>query len=233
MKPLPACLAFLLALTTLASGQDSLESFLAAFRTALMEKSPAKLEALTDFTGMSEADRALNSRIQNMMLTGQEIESVTLVPLPADFPSVIVQRGRKIEPTHPPKGLIEVKFQSPDGVRKMSTPYTVLNGRHLLVGTKMTDLDWKGPPDKTIGYTIVGAGQDHLKTSIKWNASGVSMEQTSQPASLSFVGQYIEEITVSSENEDTEVTLTILEDGKPIHTTEPLKGKGHLTYKRP
>jgi hypothetical protein len=233
MNPLPATLAILLAFTSLAFGQDSAESFLSAFRTALAEKSPAKLEALTDFTGMTDAERALTTRIQHGMLGGQEIESVTLEPLPADFQPVIVQRGRKIEPSHPPSGLIVVKFRAASESGVMSTPYTIAGGRHLLIGSKITDLDWKGPPDKTIGYTITGKGQEHLRIAVKWNASGVTLEQPLAAPSRSFVGQHIEEITLSSENEDTEASLTVLEDGIPIYTSQPLKGKGRLEYKRP
>jgi hypothetical protein len=46
------------------------------------------------------------------------------------------------------------------------------------------------------------------------------------------MGQFFEEVTVTSTEDDTDVTLTILEAGKKIFQSEPLKGKGTLEYKR-
>lgn len=236
MKAFPASLCIFLGLILSAFAQDphTPEDFLAAFRTALAERSPAKLDALTYSVGMTEADKALAVRMQQYMFTDKEIESLSLQPLPEDFQTFFISRGKKIEPTNPPVGLVDLKYKpSGNGTSGSSLPYTIVDGRYFLVGTKSTLLDWKGPADKNIGYMVMGAGQDGIRAKVKWNASGVDMEHTFKAPSLSFQGQFIKEVMVTSETEDTNVTLTIVEDGKPISVSEPLKGKGKLEYKRP
>ncbi len=234
MKFLPAAFLFFLGLIipAPAQGPDTPEDFLSAIRTALAERSPAKLDALTYSVGMTEADKTLAVRMQQHLFNDKEIESLSLQPLPEDSQLFFVSRGRKIEPTNPPVGLVAITYKSlGNGTDATSLAYTNVDGRYFLVGTKTTLLDWKGPPDKTIGYMITGPGQDSLQAKVKWNASGVNLEHSFKDSSLSFQGQFIKEVTVTSAKDDAEITLTIVEDGKPI--SEPLTGKRTLEYKRP
>ena len=46
------------------------------------------------------------------------------------------------------------------------------------------------------------------------------------------MGQYFEEISVTTEDEDAELILTVRQDNKEIFRSEPLKGRGTLTYKK-
>ncbi len=97
---------------------------------------------------------------------------------------------------------------------------------------KSTDLNWKGPEDKNIGYMVMGAGADKLQGEGQWNASGVDMEKPISSPSLSLLGQYIQEVSVTSDSDDTDVTIKIMENGKPIFESARLKGKGTQAYKR-
>jgi hypothetical protein len=216
-----------------ASEAKTPDEFVAAFRAGFQEKDPKKLDEITYSVGMSEADKQQATRVQKMIFTDQEIESVTLEPLPDDFESVFILRGQKIEPTHQPVGLVHIKYKNhPNGTQSTSCAYAVVDGKYYLVGTKSTDLGWTGPPDKTIGFMVMGAGQNDVKIRVKWNASGVDQEKAFEKPSSSFVGQYIQSITVTSIKDETDVTLTVLDSGKPIYTSEPLKGKGTLEYKK-
>jgi len=227
------------ALTILSAfAQETPEAFLKTIEDALKEKNPAKLEALVFSTGMTDEDKAMAKNAMKYFIKDPAIESITLQALPEDFQLSFVMRGRKIEVTAPPTGVVRIVYQKgPDGpginINTTTLPYAIVDGRYHLLGTRTTLLDWKGPEDKTIGYMVMGKGQDQARIDVKWNASGVNMERSSKAPSKSFMGQYIEQITVTSETDDADLKLTVLENGKPIFESKPLKGKGTLEYKRP
>jgi hypothetical protein len=211
----------------------SAEQFISACRAAIQEKRPEKLSALFYTVGMTDSDKDAAKRGQQGMFGAGEIESISLEPLPVDFQSIYIMRGKKVEPTYPPAGLIKIKYKgSAKGPGSASVSYAVINGQYFLVSTKSTDLRWSGPPDKSIGFMVMGKGQDKVQIKAKWNASGIDQEHNSKSPSASFWGQYFEKITVTSTEEDTDVTLTVLENGEKIFVSERLKGKGTIDYKR-
>ena len=167
-----------------------------------------------------------------MLLNGKEVEEISLEPLPSDFETVLIVRGQKLEPTATPKGMVRVTLKGAgQGPRESSSAYAIVDGKFFLVGMKSTDLGWKGPPDKNIGYSIVGQGAAGLQIQGMWNASGVQMKKAFKESSITFWGQHFEELNVTSGSDDCDVTVTITEDGKEIYS-EPLKGKGVLQYKK-
>lgn len=167
-----------------------------------------------------------------MYFNGKDVEAIRFEPLPSDFESFLIVQGRKIEPTTQPKGMINVKFKgSENGQGNSSGPYAVVDGKFYLVGMKSTDLGWKGPPDKNIGFTVAGQGAAGLQIHGVWNASGVELKKEFKEKGITFWGQHFEELNVTSVNDDCDVTVTITEDGKVIYS-EPLKGKGVLQYKK-
>ncbi|MDD5261920.1 MAG: hypothetical protein PHD76_08750 [Methylacidiphilales bacterium] len=182
---------------------------------------------------MSQSDREAAARVQQMMFSNQEILDISLAPLPDDFQLVYVMRGKKLEPTYPPAGLITIKYKKTgNGMDSLFSAYAVIDGGYFLVSTKSTDLGWTGPPDKTITFMVIGQGQDKVQIKAKWNASGVKQESFFKSPSSNFLGQYFESVTVTSTSDDTNVTLSIREDGKEIFVSEPLKGKGTVEYKK-
>jgi len=233
MKITAALFFSLLISSYCALAQDTSTAFLSAVEEAMNEKSAAKLDALLYTAGMSDADMQMVKSSQQHLLNNPGVDTIELAPLPADFQSVFIVRGKRFEPTALPLGIVKVKYkQAGNGMDRVSFPYATVDGRFCLIGVKSTDLNWKGPEDKTIGYIIMGAGQDAVKGKVKWNASGVDLEKTISDPSSSFLGQYIDEVTISSDNDDTDVTISILENGKQIFRSAPLKGKGTQSYKR-
>lgn len=235
MRLLPLIAYLLLAATALsfAAEPTTPDQFIAAFRKAFEEKSPEKLAALTYTVGMTEADKTMLANSTKNAFSDKEIESISLVPLPPDFETVFILRGKKIEPTATPEGQIQVKYKATgNGINTTNLPYAIIDGQYFLTGIKITDLGWNGPPDKTITFMVMGTGQDKVQIKAKWNASGVDQERTFHTPSSNFMGQYFEEITVTSTEDNTNVTLTLMEDSKKIYTSEPLKGKGTLHYKK-
>jgi hypothetical protein len=202
-------------------------------QSAIESKDQAKLLNLLYSKGMSEADLQLVEQSQRAFFADLELEEVTLGPLPPDFQSTAVLRGKKYEATAQPQGSIQIKFKPKDGGSLSSGfPYAEVNGEYFLVGTKSTDLNWHGPPDKQIAYGVSGKGQKSVTVEVKWNASGVEQTQTFVSPSAILMGQYFEEISVTTEDEDAELILTVRQDNKEIFRSEPLKVRGTITYKK-
>jgi len=227
-----------ISLSLITSGATAAEDagsaqFKSALRAAITEKSDQKLEALSFFDGSSPKDKERATRMFRMLLlNGKDVEDITFEPLPSDFESVLIVHGQKIEPTVTPRGMVNVTFKDVEnGQGNASCAYAVVNDQFLLVGMKSTDLGWKGPPDKNIGFMVVGQGATALQIHGVWNASGIQLKKPFKERSITFWGQYFEELTLTSEIDNCDVTLTITEDGKTIYS-KPLKGKGVLTYKK-
>jgi hypothetical protein len=225
----------LLPFTSGAAAAEAADSapFTSALRTAISEKDDQKLEALIRFDGASPEDkRRMISMLRMTLMNGKDVDEISLEPLPSDFDSILIVRGQKIEPTATPKGMIKVTFKGTgQGPKESSTAYTVVDSKLFLVGMKSTDLDWKGPPDKNIGFSVVGTGSEEVQIQGVWNASGVQLKKSFKERSITFWGQYFEELNVTSGNDDCDVTISITEDGKEIYS-QPLKGKGSLQYKK-
>jgi hypothetical protein len=237
MKHLIRASALLIILPTLAFAElpRSEADFISQFREALSSRDATRIDVLTYRQGMSEQDIAMSARSnQRLAQFRGEIKNVTIKPLPKDFETTTVANGRKIEMTGAPSGLIEAEFTSdgPMGASASSTPFTIIDGVYYIVGPKISDLGWKGPPDKNIGFMVVGQGAEKAHIDVAWNASGVDLSRTFSETASTFWGQYIRSVTVTSDSEEASFKLMILEDGKTIYSSDPLNGKGTLEYKR-
>jgi hypothetical protein len=234
-KDLLAVAISLFAFTFGATAAEDTDSgaFASALRTAITEKDDEKLEALIYHEGASPEDKQrMTAMLQRLYFNGKEVNAISFEPLPTDFESVLIVQGRKIEPTSPPKGMVNVTFKGAvNGQGNSSGAYAVLDGKFYLVGMKSTDLGWKGPPDKNIGFSVVGQGASELQIHGVWNASGVELKKEFKTSGITFWGQHFEELNVKSVNDDCDVTISITEDGKEIYS-EPLKGKGSVQYKK-
>jgi hypothetical protein len=207
--------------------------FKSNLKAAITEKNNSKLETLIYSEGASPQDKVRMIAMLGMpLMSGKDVGEMSLEPLPEDFEPVIIVRGQKIEPSAPPAGMIKITFTGAgQGPKETSSAYTIVDGKFYLVGMKSTDLGWKGPPDKNIGFSVVGQGSSGLQIHGVWNASGVQLKKAFKQQSITFWGQHFEELNVTSGNDDCDVTITITEDGKAIYS-EPLKGKGIHHYKK-
>jgi hypothetical protein len=208
------------------------EAFIRALGAAIDAGDIRMLEKLTCFDGAGEDDRRrMSNSLRMTLINGRKAGGISLMPLPDDFEPVLIVQGRKIEPTAPPRGMVRVVFKDAgQGGAESSMPYAVVGGAHLLVGLKSTDLQWRGPPDRNISYSIRGSGADGLHIHGIWTASGVRMEKTFKTANLTFWGRQFEEFTVTSDNGACDVTL-VIKEGDEMVFSGPLKGKGVLQYR--
>lgn len=236
MKPAALLLLILLPAISRADPPKTQEAFIAALRSAFQAQDIPRIHQLTWEQGMSDFDKDQQQMMLPMMLKQSAgVASITLGPLPPDFMDTPVAWGRRIEVTHKPDGMVKLveipKDQNSSG--EMDMPYAVIDGAYYLVTSKTTDLGWKGPQDKSLNVSVLGAGQDKVKIHIKYNASGVDLEMDPLSPSIGFAGQYITEVTVKSDSDDTNVTLKLLDEkGQPYYQSAPLKGKGEIDYKK-
>ena len=231
-------LTIVITLLTLTRGAIAVEAdgalqFKQTLRAAISEKDDRTLEALIYFGEASLQDKQrITSMLRMVLLNGKEVEEISFEPLPNDFDPVLIVRGQKIEPTATPKGMIKVTSKGAgQGPKGSSSAYTIVDGKFYFVGMKRTDLGWRGPPDKNIGLSVIGKGSSGLQVHGVWNVSGVQLKKTFKESSITFWGQYFEELNVTSGSDDCDVTVTITEDGKEIYS-EALEGKGVLQYKK-
>lgn len=219
--------------TCIAQPPKTKEEFLAAVRTAFETKDVKRIHELTWENGVSEFDRKQADQVMPMMLMDMNgIESVSFEPLPPGFFEPSVAFGRRMEPTHPADGIVKI-VQKPKvrgSSSSMRMPYAVISGGYYRIAQKTTDLGWKGPRDSTLNVMVMGPGQEKVKTLVKYNASGVESERNSSGC---FPGQYIREVTVLSESDDVDVTMSLVDPkGDAYYRSEPLKGKGRIHYKK-
>ncbi|MCE0497958.1 MAG: hypothetical protein LV481_08450 [Methylacidiphilales bacterium] len=234
MKSLLPFLTFFLGIVALPiwAQPSSPEEFIAAYRTAMQEKSVGKLDALTYTVGMSDADKKQADSMQQMGFRDEAIAGITLEPLPADSPSVAIMNGKRYEQTYPPTGLIKIQYGAANGPDSSSQGYAIIGGHYFLVSVKSTDLGWKGPPDKPLTFMVAGWVKDKVQIQATWNTSGVDQEQSFNGNSGGGMGQYWVKFTVTSADDATDLTLVLSEDNKEIFRSPPLKGKGTIEYKK-
>jgi hypothetical protein len=227
-----AFLALFLSLLPASAAPTTPEAFIAAIKSAIAAKSTDQLLALTCTTGMSDADKKRAVSIYPRVLFPNPVDSVALGPLPPDFQLGHIANGKKIEPTSPPQGLVQIRLTPAqgNGPSSASLPFAIISGGYYLVSSKTTDLGWKGPPDNTLIFIVRGQRTSGIKVDAKWNASGVEQERIYTTGNAGFLGQYFESINVTCADPNADLSLELMENGKDI--VPSIKGKGTVTYKK-
>jgi len=159
----------------------------------------------------------------------KNIKKISIEPLDNRELAVTVSRGKKCEYTYPPKGLVQAKYSNGETV---GIPYAIIDKHYFLIFFKTTDLKWNGAPDTAIILRVTGKGENRVQIKAAWNASGFDMEESLHAGIQSISGQYVKAVTVTSTEDETDVTLTITQDGENIFASQPLKGKGTIVYKK-
>jgi len=209
------------------------DAFLSELRTAYEAKDLSKLESLTYFEGSSPQDKQMVALSLANLWGDGKIKRVSLTPLPVDFDNVRIFRGLKIEQTHPPTGFVRFDISgSESGYSSSKIPYARIDGKFFIVGTKTTDLGWKGPTDEMLGFFVSGTGAEKVIIEYSWNVSGVDQVKKVTSQSLSFSGQHFNWVTLTSDSPSANVALRLTKNGEDIFTSETLKGAGTLEYKK-
>jgi hypothetical protein len=223
LAKLAACLAggLLIAGAVAAESPDP-DAFTAAFKKAIVERDETAMAAFAD----SEA----TLQPLKKLFDHPDVFSVTLGPLPPDFIPFFIRSGKRYEPSHPPAGLVTISTRQEGGLTSNRLVYAIVDGAYKIVSTKVTDLDWKGPPDANLSFSLEGYGTENAVVKVKFNASGVDVEQTCREAFEAFWAQYVSEIEVTTENPQADFVLKVIREGQVIYISEPLKGAGKILY---
>lgn len=229
MKTLTLVLSTLILSCSLLLAHPTTEdSFVAAWKSAVESKDLAAIEKLTYLEGLTEENRKLVLN-KDWLDRVTEIKTVTLEPLPKDFQSGAVAHGKKSELLKTPIGFIKVEGKPWSNMK----PYAVIDGKYFVIGAKVTELDWKGPPDRSWNIHVHGKGSENVVIEYCWNASGVDLTRKMQRSSNGIVGQHINWIKVTSQDPNSELVLELLQGDKAFYKSEPLKGIGTIEYKKP
>lgn len=221
MIPLLAILLLSLGPAAAAEKPDA-DAFTDALKKAIVEKDEKALLSFGDSEGTGQALKKL--------FENPDVFSVSLGSLPPDFMPFFIKDGIRYEPSHPPEGMVTISVRQEGGLTSSRFVYAIVNGAYKIVSTKSTDLGWKGPPDANLGYSVEGAGTENVSVKIKFNASGVDVEQLYLEPSGGIWAQYISEIDVTTENPQADIVLKVIREGKVIYTSERLKGAGQIVY---
>lgn len=167
-----------------------------------------------------------------------EIQTV-LEPLPQDFAMVRVVRGKKYEPNIPPAGLLTCKGKLDGTSFASQRPVGIVDGRMYFVGTKVTELDWKGPADTAIGINLSSTDSSvdpAFRAHCTYTASGVDLTETTTAGMFGVAGQDVTSVTVENLSATGVLTMKIqkMEGTVPKTVVEMTgqPGKG-LSYKKP
>jgi hypothetical protein len=222
-----------LASHTLCAGVPSPQDLVGAIENAIANKDAKAIETLTYTEGMSEEDKARNFRHIPDQLFTTPTQKVEIGDLSADQVKPFrIHRGLKFIPTAQPVGSVLLHQKSDKFSSTARLSYAKVNDLYYLVGVKSEKLNWDGPPDKSIGWMIGGPSANTRDYRYTYYASGIMISDSSEYASSSFSGQYIAEVTFTSDSDDFEGEIIINEAGKEVARSEKFKGKGTFTYKR-
>lgn len=170
-----ACIA--LAISSLAFADPAMDAFLGNLKTVLESKDAAAMEALHDRVGATPADLA---RLRDVIASGFKyqppggLKSLEAVPLSEEYSfEPMIHNGERIEPSIKPAGMIKVEYDK----MKSLKPYALKDGKPVLVGMKITKLDWKGPPDRPFWINVSNSKEKNPTVYLEgtFNASGVEM----------------------------------------------------------
>jgi len=215
-------------LSLFASAADSADAFKTELNRVLESKDWDGLLALCHTEGMTDYDWKMAEAIKTAIFDGRSTEGMQLIELPENFDPTFIHDGRFFEPTTVPIGLVEIKSDGGD----MKIPYTILEGDYRLVATKSRSLNWEGPADHPLGISVMGQGFEKVDALATWNVSGMTIEKKLTHTSTNFNGQFIESVTIISENKDVSLQISVFENGEKIYVSDYLKGVGELSYQR-
>lgn len=207
----------------------------AAIDTALVARDLSALKALVDTEGMSPDDLEKIGPGLAGLIPDQGRAKVTADRLPdgINIAAPMIYNGKRIDLTRAPSGIIRVELKQGRAELVSTIPYVLTPAGCLLVGRKQTDLGWKGPPDRQLGFTFAeDYPQGPVRLTIKYNASGVDLEDTFSSHSGTLRGQHIDELTITGLNEGFKGRLVLSVGGKEIYRSEPITGRSTFTYRR-
>jgi hypothetical protein len=228
MKHTTILLAFVATFSAV-TAKESKEEFKSEVIRIINEQDWDGYKAITFKEGMTGYDQKMMETMKPVIFDGQKVISGSFGVLPIDHKNTFIYDDRQFSLTLIPEGLLELK-QENGGATTLQ--YARVDKEYALVTTKSKDLKWDGPDDVPLSIMIIGHDHEDLKIEASWNVSGASVTEKLNYMSTNFNGQYIEKVTILSDDPDAAYQLKILQAGIEIFDSKPRKGVGEIKYKR-
>ena len=214
------------------AGVDSLEDLRASIQKAIATKDTKIMEALTFTEGMSEEDKAQRMVHYRDYLFSVPANNIEFGPSTSEHEKPFrVHIGVKYTPTLKPIGTVIIHHKSDRDSSRSMLPYGKSSNLFYLVGVRSEKINWQGPPDKSIGWSLHGNKLGLHDFKYKYNTSGEIVNDISDYPNSSFYGQNIIEVSFTSDMEDFEGYIVIYEGGNEVARSEAFRGSGIFVYK--
>jgi hypothetical protein len=207
----------------------------AAVDAALVARDLPALVALVDTEGLSAEDIKKAGPGLAALIPAEGTAKVTTDRLPdgIDLAAPRIYQGKRMELSRAPAGIIRVATKQGRAEMVATIPYVKTSAGFFLAGRKETDLGWKGPPDRQLGFMLVeDFPKEPVKLTVRYNASGVEQKNESSHYSGVVFGQHIDEVTITGLSDGFKGRLVLREGGKEIYRSEPITGRTAFTYRR-
>lgn len=206
-----------------------------AIDAALVARDLPALCALVDTEGLSAEDlKKVGPGLAALIPTeGTAKVSTDRLPDGIDLMAPRIYKGKRLELTRAPSGIIRVATKQGRAEMVSTIPYVQTAAGFLLAGRKETDLGWKGPADRQLGFMLVeDFPKEPVKFTLRYNVSGVEQQMVTAHHSGGVLGQHIDELTITGLSTDFKGRLVLRDAGKEIYRSEPINGQSTFTYRR-
>jgi hypothetical protein len=210
-------------------------ALVAAIDAALVARDLPALCALVDTEGLSAEDiKKLSPGVAGLIPTeGTATVSADRLPDGSDLAAPRIYNGKRSELSRAPEGIIRVATKQGRAEMVATIPYVKTATGYLLAGRKETDLGWKGPKDRQLGFMLVeDFPKEPVKITVRYNTSGVEQTMTTPHYSGVVLGQHIDELTITGLSEGFKGRVVLRDGGKEVYRSEPITGQSTYTYRR-
>lgn len=209
--------------------------------SALRAKDTNAFLALVNWEGVSAEMKTL--------ITGptvgcfqQDVASVTVLPLPANFQPTNELNGVRYRPNVTVVGLVQIDFLKKERAHSgrldnMQMPYGESGGGYYIAGTVEERIAAPATPERSLGVTVVGSGLAKGETftgSYVYVKAGKEIKETLSGkgnGSVAFWGDYLKSCRVQLVSEkDGPLQLVIAEAGKELFRSRSVTNKEPAVY---
>lgn len=214
----------------------SASQLLKEIEAAIKAKDKDALLALANWQGVSADMKSLQVGLFADLVTNA-VQSVKLLPLPADFQSTNEVNGVRYTPNVSLMGLVDVQFTEEGN--SMQMPYGKKGSAFYLAGTAEEKVAVPATKAKSLNIMVVGEASPDAGTfsgSCVYVRGGKDLTKEFNGkgnGSEAFWGDYIKSCTVRKNSDKAgSIRLVISEDGKQVYESKEVATKDPIVYQR-
>jgi hypothetical protein len=230
-----ALLLFTMSVTTFAKDAPiSAEQLRSELESAIKAKDTNAIISLFNLRGVSE-DMKSEAVEAAAEMVKDDIASVKLAPLPADFQHTNELNGVRYFPNVAVVGIIDVETTNPGNGTQI--PYGEKDGKFFLPGTIKETFNANAPKEKSLGIMFIGLfpQKEIVNGRYVFSKGGKEInEVVSFTNSISFIfwGDSIQSCRFTKSSNEGSMRLKIMEDGKNIFNSGMIKNTNAVSYEQ-